>query len=85
MQQAAVGMSDDIAIEVHVYFGGAKHYRINHGRETRLTVVIVGGKRRCGHVARVSGDRLHCVEIERLSIEDVIGQAFLQHFDEVAG
>ena len=33
----------------------------------------------------IAGDGLYGFEIERLSVEDVVGQAFVQHLDQVAG
>ncbi len=36
-------------------------------------------------MARVLGDRAHGVEVEGLTVEDVVGQALAQHLDQVAG
>ncbi len=34
---------------------------------------------------RIGGDRLHRIEVEGLPVEDVAGEAFLQHVDQVLG
>ena len=77
-------MGNDIAVEIHIDFGCAQDHGIHHGSEISLAVVVVRSEGRRRHMPRIAGDGLHSFEIEGLPVEDVIGQAFLEHFDQVA-
>src|SRR4051794_29105452 len=78
-------MRDDVAVEVDVYFCGAEDDGVYHAGEIAFAVEVVTGKRRGRHVARVPGHGLDRVQIEGLSVEDVLGEAFFEEFDKMLG
>jgi hypothetical protein len=74
VQQASVGVGDNVGVEVRIDFGRAQHDGIHEGREVSFPVVVVRSERRSRHVARIVRHRLHAAEIERLPVENVIGK-----------
>jgi hypothetical protein len=85
MHQASIGMGDNIGVEIEIDFSRAKNYGIHHGSKVTLAVIVVRSEGRRRYVPRIAGDRAHSVEIEGLPVEDIVGEAFFEQFDEKFG
>ena len=85
MQQPSVGMGHDIRIEVDVDLGCAQHGGVNHRSKVTLAVKVVRGERTGGHMTRIAGDRMHCIQVERLPVENVSDETFAEQIDQVLG
>src|SRR5436309_12875279 len=85
MHQAAIGMGDNIRVEVEIDFGSAKNNGIHHRSKAALAVIVVRSEGRCRYMPRIAGDRAHSVEIECLAVEDIVGESFFQQLDEKLG
>ena len=86
MEQNAVGVGDDIGVESSVDFGGAEHDAVEDRGEIAFAVEIVAGERAGIEVPfGVLAHGPHTIEIEGLSVEDIVGESFLEHIDEIFG
>ena len=85
VQHGAIGMGHHIGVEMDVHFGSAQHNDVNHAGKVALAVPVVGGEGRGVDMVRVFAHGAHAVQVKGLAIEDVIGEAFLEHFDQVFG
>src|SRR5690348_18031491 len=85
MHQAAIGMGDNIRVEIEIDFGSAKNNGIHHRSKVALTVIVVRSEGRCRYMPRIAGDRAHSVEIKGLAVEDIVGESFFEQFNEEFG
>ena len=83
MQQPAVGVRDDVGVEVDVDLGRAEHGGVDERGEVALAVPVVAGERAGHDVVGVVAHRADAVQVEGLAVEDVVGEALFEHLDEV--
>ena len=82
MHEAAIGMGDNIRVEIEIDFGSAKNNGIHHRSKVALAVIVVRSEGRCRYMPRIAGDRAHSVEIKGLAVEDIVGESFFEQFNE---
>jgi len=85
VQQPAVGVGIDVDVEIEVDLRRTQHRDLEDPGEAALGMIIIRNKGIGLDVAGMVAQGAHSVEVEALAVEDIAGEAVLEHIDHIPG